>query len=234
MCGRSRKANKQMQRASSHPAVVPVVIRHLPMSLWTGFRLVLTGICLLGVSGCVSYPIGKQFRAQAQATKGVSFRTICENPSAYQGHMVIWGGRILTTVNETNGDYVTVLQAPLDFQERPGSTKLSQGRFVVRSPGFLDPEVYRAGAKVTIAGELSGSEIRQVGNRSYAFPVVMLRDVYFWRPEPTGPSTSIYYVAPPSLGWDWYGPGWPYDDGFHGYYNSDLDRDWGRREHERR
>lgn len=222
-----------MKRASSHPAVVPVVIRHLPMSLQTGFRLAMIGLCLLGVSGCVSYPIGKQLRAQAQATKDVSFRTICENPGAYQGRMVIWGGRILTTVNETNGDYVTVLQAPLDFQERPESTKLSQGRFIVRSSEFLDPEVYRPGAKITIANVLSGTEAQQVGNRSYAFPVVRLRSVYFWRPESAAPESSIYYVAPPFWGWGWDGAYRPYDDDSHGYYYRTLDRDWGTRDQDR-
>jgi outer membrane lipoprotein len=204
------------------------------MTLGMTIRLVLTGLCLLGATGCVSYPIAKQFREQAQATKSISFLTICENPDAYKGRMVIWGGRIIKTVNETNGEFVTVLQAPLDDQERPESTKLSQGRFIVKSSGFLDPEVYRTGSKITIAGELSGTEIQNVGNRSYAFPLVMLRDVYFWRPESAVPASSVYYVAPPYWGWNWYGSYWPYDDGFHGYYNSDLDRDWGRREHERR
>lgn len=213
-----RDARPQLQK--------PVVSRSLPLSLSTGFRLMMIGLCLLGVSGCATYPIGKQFRTQAAATKDVSFRAICENPGPYQGHMVIWGGKILTTVNETNGDFVTVLQAPLDARERPGSTKLSQGRFIVRSSELLDPEVYRPGAKITIAGVLSGTEALKVGNRSYAFPVVKLRDVCFWRPESAAAETSVYYVTPPFWGWDWYGPCRPYDDDYHGYYYRDLDRDW--------
>ncbi len=213
-----RDARPQLQK--------PVGSRSLPASLSTGFRLTMIGLFLLGVSGCASYPIGKQFRAQASATKDVSFRAICENPGAYQGRMVIWGGRILTTVNETNGDFVTILQAPLDARERPGSTKLSQGRFIVRSSEFLDPEVYRPGAKITVAGVLSGTEAQKVGNRSYDFPVVKLRDVCFWRPESAAAETPVYYVAPPFWGWDWYGPYRHYDDDYHGYYYRDLDRDW--------
>src|SRR5487761_1943073 len=218
------------------PAVVPVMIRRQPLTLGLKSRLALAGLCLLGVTGCVSYPISKQFREQAQTTKDVSFLTIWANPDAYQGRMVIWGGKILKTVNETNGDFVTVLQAPLDAHERPGSTKHSPGRFIVRSAGLLGPEVYRTGAKITVAGELSGTETQKVGNRNYACPVIRLRDVYFWRPESAGSGTSVYYGVSPVWGWGGYDSFGPYDDGFdgfQGYYDSDLDRDWGRGEYGR-
>lgn len=195
------------------------------VTLGMRFRLVLTGLCLLGAAGCVSYPISKQFREQAQATKDVSFLTIGQNANAYKGRTVIWGGKILNTVNESNGGSVYVLQSPLDHQERPESTKLSRGRFIVRSPGFLDPEVYRTGAKITIAGELSGTEMQNIGKTSYAFPVVTLREVYFWQPE------SADYATPSPWGWGWYGP---FDGGFYGndyypgyYPDYDRDRDQG-------
>jgi outer membrane lipoprotein len=174
-------------------------------------RLVLAGLCLLGAAGCVSYPISKQLREQAQATKDVSFLAIWQNPNAYKGRTVIWGGKILGTVNEAQGGSIYVLQAPLDYMERPQSTKFSRGRFIARGSAFLDPEVYRTGEKITVAGELSGTETQNVGKVSYAYPVVTLREVHFWRPEPA------VYVAPPLWGWGWYGP---YYDGFYGdfYY----------------
>jgi outer membrane lipoprotein len=183
------------------------------MALGMIFRLVVTGLCLLGITGCVSYPISKPLRQRAQSTKAVNFLTIWQDPNAYMGQMVIWGGKILKTVNQTNGGSVYVLQSPLDDQERPESTKLSQGRFIVRSPGFLDPEVYRVGARITIAGELTGSEAENIGKTSYFYPVVTLQEVYFWRHERT------VYVTPPAGWWGWYGPYWPYDDDFYdGYY----------------
>jgi outer membrane lipoprotein len=213
-----------------------------PMTASMRFPLVLTLLCLLGAAGCVSYPISKEFREQAQATKDLSFLTIWQSPETYKGRMVIWGGKILKTINETNGGSIYVLQAPLDDQERPKSTKLSQGRFIITSSGFLDPEVYRAGAKITIAGELSGTETQNVGKIGYAYPVVMLRDVYFWRPE------AAVLASPYPWGWGWNGTYWQYGDGDYGnpgYYYPAFDLDWGRRfdhspqepgegEHERR
>jgi len=199
------------------------------MTFRISFQMVLTGLCLLGATGCVSYPISKQVRKQAQTTKDVSFLTIWEKPDAYKGRMVIWGGRILKTVNETNGGFVYVLQAPLDYQEWPTSTKLSQGRFMARSSSFLDPEIYRKGAKITIAGELSGTETQNVDKTSYDYPVVTLREVYFWRQEHPN------YTGSPPLGWGWYGPYQQYYDNYHGDYYSpgnydpNFDLDWGQR-----
>ena len=196
------------------------------MTLW----LVVTGLCVLGAAGCVSEPMSKQIRQEARATKDASFLTIWQNPATYRGRIVIWGGRILKTVNETNGEFISVLQAPLDDQERPRSTKLSQGRFIVRSSNFLDPEVYRTGAKITIAGELSGVEAQSVGTKTYSFPLVILRDVYFWRPRPV--ESSVYMGEPP-WGWGW-GETYQqvydnYDGGYYspGNYNPNFDRDWG-------
>jgi outer membrane lipoprotein len=143
--------------------------------------------------------------------------------------MVIWGGRILKTVNETNGGFVYVLQAPLNYEEWPTSTKFSQGRFMARSSGFLDPEVYRKGAKITIAGELSGTETKEVDKINYAYPVVTLREVYFWREE------HANYAGSPPLSWGWYGPYQQHYDNYHGDYYSpgnydpNFDLDWSQR-----
>jgi outer membrane lipoprotein len=173
-------------------------------------RLVLAGLWLLGVAGCVTYPMTKPLREQAKATKDVAFATIQQNPKAYEGRTVIWGGEILEAVNGSNGGAIYVLQAPLDTEGRPASTKMSQGRFVGRSPGFLDPEVYRKGEIITIGGDLSGTETRNIGNANYACPVIMLREVYFWRPGP-----AVYMSPSP---WGWYGPYGPYYGGFYGPY----------------
>jgi hypothetical protein len=48
------------------------------------FRLVLAGLCLLGVVGCVTYPISKQLREQAHATEDVGF------PGIWQSSLSVW------------------------------------------------------------------------------------------------------------------------------------------------
>jgi len=208
----------------------PVMIWWRPIKFRFAFCMILAGMCALGGAGCVNYPISRKFREQAKATKDVAFLTIWHNPAAYQGHMVIWGGRILKTVNDTNDEFISVLQAPLDQWERPESTKLSQGRFIIKSSDFLDPAVYRTGAKITIAGELTGLEAQNVGKKRYSFPVVTLRDVYFWRPQFTGTGSSAYMVVPP---WTWGGSYQDVYDNYDGGYYSlgfgypNFDRDWG-------
>ncbi len=154
------------------------------MTHWMRFRLVLTGMCLLGAVGCVTYPISKPLREQAQATKDIDFLTIWQNPNAYKGRTVILGGRILDVVKETNGGSIYVLQAPLDYREQPQSVQLSEARFIARVKGFLDPKVYQRGERITLAGKLSGTETRNLGNISYAYPVITVRELYFWGPEP--------------------------------------------------
>lgn len=187
--------------------------------------LVLTGACLLGTMGCVAYPMSKQVRKQAESTQNISFQAMLANSDAYKGRMVIWGGRILKTVNETNGGFVYVLQAPLDNQEWPISTRFSQGRFMAWSSAFLDPEVYRKGAKVTIAGLLSGKEVRNVDGNIYAYPAVELRETYFWSQQPA------HYTGSPA--WGWYGPYGQYYENYRGDYYSpgnydpNFDLDWG-------
>ncbi len=177
------------------------------------FRLVLTGLCVVAFAGCSTYPISKALREEARATTGIGFRTISQKPDAYRGQVVIWGGRIIKTVNQTNGSSVYVLQAPLDHEGWPRSEKLSQGRFIARSAGFLDPEVYRAGARITVAGELSGKASEPVGQTTYTYPVIVLREVCFWRPQPG------VYAAPVSVwGWGWYGLYWPYYGGYYPPY----------------
>jgi len=191
---------------------------------------------MIGMTGCSTYPISKPLREEARDTKGIGFARIRENPDAYRGQVVIWGGKIIQTVNETNATSLYVLQTPLDPLEMPRSERLSQGRFIARSAGFLDPEIYRPGAWITVAGALAGTEAQRVGRALYTYPVVSLREIYYWKPVP-----AIYAVPYPVWGWGWYGPYWPYYDDYYppyyvpGYYyhppfhpHHELERDFSR------
>jgi outer membrane lipoprotein len=199
-------------------------------------------LCLIGITGCSTYPISKPLRERARATKEIGFDRIRENPDAYKGRVVIWGGKIIQTVNETNATSFYVLQTPLDRMEMPLPERFSRGRFIARSSGFLDPEIYRPGAWITMAGVLVGSETRPLGQTVYTYPLVALQEVYFWRPMP-----AVYAAPYPVWGWGWYGPYWPYYDGnyppyyFPGHYyhppfhpHRDLDQNFDRPQPERR
>jgi hypothetical protein len=106
---------------------------------------------------------------------------VLQNPTAYVGKIVLWGGEIIETVNVQGGSEITVLETPLDYQERPESARYSRGRFIAKSSEFLDPAIYKKGQKITLAGEIVGNEIKPLGKTEYAYPVVMVKQLHLWK-----------------------------------------------------
>ncbi len=129
------------------------------------------------LTSCASYPISKSLRQQA---KPLSLAQVAANPSAYTRTMVIWGGEVLNTVNDTNGGSIYVLALPLTPHERPEWGAPTTGRFIVRSKVFIEPEAFRRGRLITVAGEISGVETRPVQGIQYLYPVVAARELRLW------------------------------------------------------
>jgi outer membrane lipoprotein len=185
----------------------------------------LCGLLLVGVGGC-AYPIAKQFRLEAR--KDLTITKVQEEPDEYQGLLVIWGGIILHTANDAEGTELTILQMPLDSAGIPQSPTASEGRFLARTGQFLDPEVWRRGRKVILAGEITGVESRPLGNTTYAYPVLTIKQIHLWLPY----LVRQYY---PSYWWadqGWYGPEYGYPNPY--YYPYSYAPHYGveREEHE--
>ncbi len=187
------------------------------MKTRAGFQLLLFGTLLVALSGCASYPVSKNLRQEA---KPVTLAQVAANPGAYTGTIVIWGGRVIQTANDTNGGSLYVLQLPLNRYETPTWHGPSSGRFIARSKDFIDPEVFKKGRLVTIAGEVTGVVTKPVQTVQYAHPVVGIRELHPWHVVSHPP----YF---PGGYWGWYGPGW-YGPGWYGppwgYYG--LEWDW--------
>ncbi len=180
------------------------------------------------IAGC-AYPISKELRQEA--TKEVTFPMVLRNPTAYFGSIVIWGGKIIETQNVARGSELFVLETPLDYQEMPEAEKYSQGRFIARSSTFLDPEVYKKGKKITVAGEVIGKETKPLGKTAYTYPVILVKQIHLWKKyRAYYASPPAYYYGPYYRPYDWYGSyspyspydryGWPYD-----YYDNPYDFD---------
>ncbi len=150
--------------------------------------------------GC-SYPMSKEVRQEARLD--LTFPQALENPAAYKGSTVIWGGSIIQTINRADGTDIIVLETPLESQERPQGERYSQGRFIVRSPKFLDPEIYKNGRKITVAGDIIGQDSRPLGQIQYNYPVVEAKELYLWNPE-----TYANYPPPYYGGYGWAPPFW--------------------------
>ena len=182
-------------------------------------KLLLLGPLLALVAGCATYPISKNLRVQARR---VTFTQAIQNPGAVRGTTVIWGGRIVRTANNTNGAAIYVMMLPLNSDEWPEPRAGSPGRFIARSPQFLDPDLLARGRLVTIAGTLNGVESGRVQQAPYTYPVLNVEEVHIWR-----------RVRHPYGGWFYPNvySGWGYPGGYGAYwgYWGDPDRgpDWG-------
>ncbi|HXC34365.1 MAG TPA: Slp family lipoprotein, partial [Candidatus Acidoferrales bacterium] len=85
-------------------------------------------------SGCASYPISKEYRQQE---KQITLDEVKANPEGTRGAVVIWGGRIINVVNNSQGGAIYIYCLPLPENERPLAYAPSPGRFVATSAQFL-------------------------------------------------------------------------------------------------
>ncbi len=113
------------------------------------------------LSGC-AHVISKDLRGKADPS--LTFREVFQNPNAYQGKMVIWGGDIVKTINQKDGTtLVEVFQLPLSRRGEPNETYPSEGRFLILTEKYLDPYLFRRGRKITVAGEILGERTMALG-----------------------------------------------------------------------
>jgi outer membrane lipoprotein len=175
------------------------------MSENSSTRLLILIVLLFWLSGC-AHVISYEERAKAR--KELPFSVILANPEAYQGETVIWGGKIIDTVNEQGMTLIKVLQIPLDFLEMPEDEETSHGRFMAEVQRYIDPEVYRKGRMITLAGEIIGEKVERLGEMEYTYPLVRVKEIHLWKQYsyPYGPLPYWYY---------WFGSpypyAWPYD-----------------------
>ena len=149
---------------------------------------ILLFLLLGGSTGCAP-AISKKVREEAG--EPVPFEALLKHTDDYKGRVVIVGGYILETVNETDGSQITVLQAPLDSQNRPKSSDLSEGRFMVSSSEFLDPAIYSKERRITVGGKVIGNLERKLGNLTYVYPVIEAMEIHLWSKE--GEYIGPYY-----------------------------------------
>ncbi|HUA67189.1 MAG TPA: Slp family lipoprotein [Candidatus Saccharimonadales bacterium] len=194
------------------------------MKIHFGKQILPLGMVLVLVllSGCVTYPIAKNIQKQA---KPLTLAQAVANPGAHQGAVVIWGGRIIKTVNDVNSSAIYILQLPLDRSGKPMVEANTSGRFIASSKGFLDPEIYKRGRLITVAGAFTGLETQPVQKTQYTYPVVEIKQIHLWPVERRHgyyyyPAWGYYYPGwylgwYPAWGWGWYYHGGHWGGGYH-------------------
>lgn len=125
----------------------------------------------------------------------IPFETLLRQTDQYLGKTVILGGYILQTQNLSDKTILYVLQTPLQFKDEPKGRDYSKGRFALIYDGFLDPEVYRKKRKITVAGKVTGSMVKQIEKHLYTYLTIQSREIYLWQ-KTVGYSDLPYYRYP--------------------------------------
>jgi outer membrane lipoprotein len=122
-------------------------------------------------------------QARSQVTYTGAFSEVQEDPAGYEGHTVIWGGRVIEIRNQGGVTEIVALQLGLDGKDRPTDSDDSQGRFLIRSARFMDPVIYPPGTLITVVGRLQGGENRLIGEMPYQYPVVDVVELQKYEPQ---------------------------------------------------
>ncbi|MEQ1621413.1 MAG: Slp family lipoprotein [Methylococcales bacterium] len=128
------------------------------------------------LAACSSLPPAIEDAPLVDVTYPQANKAIANFPSA----PVRWGGVVINVENEQSASVVQVLSYPLNHYGKPRLDKPSEGRFVVRTPEFLDPAEYAANSEITVAGVLKGDEARLIGKKELRLPVVSANVIHLW------------------------------------------------------
>jgi outer membrane lipoprotein len=135
-------------------------------------------LMLAMLAGCAAPdPFADNLREQA---KPLTSTQVVVDPQGTHGTVVIWGGRITSVVNGTNGGTLYIMQLPLAKNDKPLIYGAATGGFIARGGDFLDPEVYRYGKLITVAGEVTGVRTEMLHNVPYTYPVLTIRQTCLW------------------------------------------------------
>jgi len=120
----------------------------------------------------------------------ITFEQVLKNPDAYKGKTVLLGGTILKTINLPDDTLIEVMEQPMDRRNRPVNPEASKGRFIILFKEFKDPVIYSTGRLITVAGEVTGSQLRPLGETNYNYPMISPKEYYLWKPY-EGPAIHI-------------------------------------------
>lgn len=168
-------------------------------------------ILFLSLTGC-AHVISRDLRVKADPS--LTFREVFQNPNAYQGKTVIWGGEIIKTTNQKDGTtFIEIFQLPLSRRGEPNDMYPSEGRFLILNEKYFDPYLFKQGRKITVAGEILGEEFRKLGEMDYRYPLLSGKQIHLWR--------EYYYPGPYYYHPYYYDPWWDYPIywRFHFYYH---------------
>jgi outer membrane lipoprotein len=156
-------------------------------------RLFFSVWAVLLMSGC-AHVISKDLRAKVESS--LTFTQVSQNPMAYKGKFIVWGGQIIQMINQKDGStLIEVFERPLNWRGEPKGTA-SDGRFLILVEKFVDPYIFFRNRKITVAGEILGEKMRPLGEIHYRYPLLLGREIYLWEYYYPTNDYSYYYYSP--------------------------------------
>lgn len=167
-------------------------------------------VSALLLSGCSSIP--KSISGAEGAVNPATYQQLAMAPGLYQGQEVRVGGKVINVINLPSKTILELAVLPLNEYARPKIHEAYQGRVLVYTDKFLDPDNFR-NRFVTVLGKMEGTENQLIGKRPYPFlkmsavgyqvwqldTTVMPANgwVYAWSPEwGIAPPPGYFYGAP--------------------------------------
>ena len=138
-------------------------------------RYVIISACIV-LGACSSLPPS----IENPPSLDISYSQASQQINTYKNAPVRWGGVIIDLQNEQSFSLLQVLSYPLNSYGRPQPDEAYQGRFLVKTPEFLDPSVYVKDKEVTVAGTLNGDTERVIGNKALRVPVIAATVIHLW------------------------------------------------------
>ena len=157
------------------------------------------------LTGCAVMPQ----EIQDKALPDLAFPELIAGADRYRGQTVILGGYIISVDNLKDQTRMVAVQTALGIGQAPESKDLSQGRLILISKGFLDPEVYTKDRRVTVGGRILDSSANDP-DASFPYLKIEVEEIHLWpekKPEPAYPYWYDDYWHPYPWGW-WHRPYW--------------------------
>lgn len=149
----------------------------------------LTLFFLLLLSSCASTP---EFNT-TQVDRSLTPQGVVAEPAINLGKMALWGGTILDTRNLTEATRIEILAYPLDASHRPLLESKPLGRFIIMSPGYLEPTTYAPGRLVTVLGKVIENQTGKIGESSYTYAVINSEQLHLWSLDSGNKKTSFHF-----------------------------------------
>jgi len=128
------------------------------------------------ITACSSAPATIQHAPRGD----IQLKQVIPDADAHVGEAVRWGGKIIEVKNQQDFSRLQLVQFPLNRYGRPVESRESQGRFLVRSHAFLDPEIFTIGSMLTVYGKIAETSTLKVDQKTLTLPVLDIIDSQRW------------------------------------------------------